>query len=66
MPVISEAKMSRFLPTPGWKNYHHYLVEHPGEAKKMGANARKAVLEKYNWEAESKKLLDLYGQVISD
>ena len=26
----------------------------------------KAVMEKYNWEAESKKLLDLYGQVISD
>lgn len=43
-----------------------YLLEHPDEARKMGENGRKAVLEKYNWEAESKKLLDLYAQVISD
>lgn len=37
-----------------------YLLEHPDEAKKMGENGRKAVLEKYNWEAESQKLLELY------
>jgi len=37
-----------------------YLIEHPEEAKKMGENGRKAVLEKYNWENESKKLLDVY------
>lgn len=43
-----------------------YLLEHPEEARKMGENGRKAVVEKYNWETESKKLLDLYAQVISD
>jgi len=37
-----------------------YLIEHPEEAKKMGENGRKAVLEKYNWENESKKLLKIY------
>lgn len=37
-----------------------YLLEHPEEAKKMGENGRKAVLGKYNWENESKKLLAVY------
>jgi glycosyltransferase involved in cell wall biosynthesis len=37
-----------------------YLIEHPEEARKMGKNGRKAVKEKYNWEAESQKLIELY------
>ena len=37
-----------------------YLIEHPEEAKKIGENGRKAVLEKYNWENESKKLVEVY------
>jgi len=37
-----------------------YLIEHPDEARKMGENGRKAVLEKYNWQNEEKKLLKLY------
>jgi len=37
-----------------------YILEHPDEARKMGENGKKAVLEKYNWETESKKLLNLY------
>ena len=37
-----------------------YLIEHPNEAKKMGENGRKAVLEKYNWDIEAKKLLEVY------
>jgi len=40
-----------------------YLIEHPNEAKKMGENGRKAVLEKYNWENESKKLLKIYEKL---
>jgi len=40
-----------------------YLIEHPDEAKKMGENGRKAVLEKYNWESESKKLLKIYEKL---
>ena len=40
-----------------------YLIEHPDEAKKMGENGRKAVLEKYNWENESKKLLNIYEEL---
>ena len=37
-----------------------YLIEHPGKAKEMGENGRRAVLEKYNWAKESKKLLAVY------
>lgn len=37
-----------------------YLIEHPGKAKEMGQNGRRAVLERYNWDKESKKLLSIY------
>ncbi len=40
-----------------------YLIEHPNEAKQMGENGRKAVIEKYNWENESRKLIALYGKL---
>lgn len=40
-----------------------YLIGHPGEAKRMGENGKKAVLEKYNWENESKKLLKIYEKL---
>ena len=38
-----------------------FLKENPKEAKTMGDNGRKAVLEKYNWKSEEKKLIDLYN-----
>jgi len=41
-----------------------YLMEHSEKARKMGDNGRKAVLEKYNWENEGKKLLDLYKHLL--
>jgi len=43
-----------------------YLIEHPGEARKMGKNGRKVVLEKYNWENERKKLLALYEDLLKE
>lgn len=30
----------------------------------MGENGKKAVLEKYNWENESKKLLKIYKKIL--
>jgi glycosyltransferase involved in cell wall biosynthesis len=41
-----------------------YLIEHPEELRQMGANGRKAVEEKYNWDIESKKMLKLYNTLI--
>jgi glycosyltransferase involved in cell wall biosynthesis len=41
-----------------------HLIEHPREARQMGENGRRAVLEKYNWETESQKLLQIYDAVL--
>lgn len=39
-----------------------WIVEHPEEARVMGENGRRAVLERYNWLAEERKLFDFYAQ----
>ena len=41
-----------------------WLLEHPNEAREMGRRGRKAVLEKYNWDKESEKLLGLYQKLL--
>ena len=41
-----------------------YLIEHPDIAKNMGENGKRAVLDKYNWENESKILLELYKELL--
>lgn len=41
-----------------------YLLGHPEEAKQMGANGRKAVVEEFNWGVEEKKLLALYQDIL--
>ena len=41
-----------------------WLISHPDEAEKMGRRGRKLVEERYNWEAEAKKLLKLYEEVL--
>ena len=37
-----------------------YIIDNPKEAKQMGSNGKKAVLEKYNWDIEEKKLYNTY------
>ncbi|WHX26171.1 glycosyltransferase family 4 protein [Virgibacillus halodenitrificans] len=41
-------------------NAIQWIFDNPEEAVNMGKNGRKAVEEKYNWEAESVKLINLY------
>ncbi len=41
-----------------------YLLEQSDEARKMGENGRKAVVEKYNWETESRKLIAVYEDLL--
>lgn len=43
-----------------------YLMDHPELRRKMGENGRRMVVEKYNWESESKKLLDLYFKLLNE
>jgi len=40
-----------------------FFVANPAEATRMGANGRKAVLEKYNWDNEQAELIALYEGV---
>lgn len=42
-----------------------WMLDHPEEAAEMGKRGRKLILEKYNWEAESKRLIDLYLKLTS-
>ena len=41
----------------------NYILNNPKEAKKMGENGRKMVIEKYNWDIEKKKLIGLYQEL---
>jgi len=42
-----------------------YLAKHDEEAKIMGENGKKAVMERYNWGREEKKLLKIYEELVS-
>lgn len=41
-----------------------YLLRNPELRRRMGENGRRAFLEKYNWKTESKKLLDVYSELL--
>lgn len=41
-----------------------YLIIHPQEARRMGENGRRAVIEKYNWQQEVQNLLRLYEELL--
>ncbi len=40
-----------------------YLSENPQEAQRLGQNGRQAAHERYNWDVEAEKLLDLYREI---
>lgn len=40
------------------------LLDDPLEAEAMGSNGRKAVLEKFNWDTEESRLVELYGRLL--
>jgi glycosyltransferase involved in cell wall biosynthesis len=42
-----------------------YLVTHPDEARHMGKNGRRAVMERYNWSMEERKLMAFYERVLN-
>lgn len=43
----------------------NYIIKNPEEAKQMGQNGKKAVLDKYNWGVEEQKLYRVYEELIS-
>lgn len=42
-----------------------FIITHPEEARIMGENGHRAVIEKYNWEKEGEKLLNLYMELLN-
>ena len=40
-----------------------YILTHPNQAEEMGKNARRAIVEKYNWPKEELKLFRIYNEV---
>ncbi|MFN3791830.1 glycosyltransferase [Massilia sp.] len=42
-----------------------HLASHPRQAREMGANGRRAVLDRYNWENEEAKLIAFYADLLS-
>ncbi len=42
-----------------------HLASNPRLAREMGANGRRAVLERYNWENEADKLIAFYADLLS-
>lgn len=41
-----------------------WIIAYADEARRMGENGRRAVAEEYNWENESKKLLEVYERIL--
>ena len=41
-----------------------WIIAHPKKSAKMGESGRNAIKEKYNWEGESKKMLEFYDSLL--
>jgi glycosyltransferase involved in cell wall biosynthesis len=41
----------------------NFIIDHPKEAEMMGKNGKEAVLKRYNWQVEEKKLLSYYEEL---
>ncbi|MDH4439601.1 MAG: glycosyltransferase [Rhizobium sp.] len=41
-----------------------WIIDHPAEAAEMGRRGRKAIEQRYNWEAESESLIALYRNLL--
>ncbi len=42
-----------------------FLLDNPDKAKELGDKGKQLTQEKYNWEVEQKKLLDIYEKVLN-
>jgi glycosyltransferase involved in cell wall biosynthesis len=42
-----------------------YLLEHPAAAQEMGSQARKTIMEQFDWRIIVKKVLAVYDEVLN-
>lgn len=47
------------------ENAINFFIKNPTIAREKGLNGRKAVEQKYNWSTQEKKLLSVYGKLLS-
>ncbi|MDL0088300.1 glycosyltransferase family 4 protein [Campylobacter gastrosuis] len=47
-------------------NAINFIIQNPEEAEKMAQNGKMAVLEKYNWDIEEKKLFQIYDKLAGE
>jgi glycosyltransferase involved in cell wall biosynthesis len=62
-PVIKEEKCGLLVDTNRPEQIAQaldFFCENPAQAKEMGLRGRKAIVQRYNWEAEEDKLIDVY------
>jgi len=43
-----------------------WLLDHPKDAESMGKRGQEAVFERYNWDTEAQKLLDVYKGLVKE
>lgn len=67
-PIVKDAECGLLMDPSDPKDIAasiNFLFENPAEAEAMGENARRAISEEYNWEAEGKKLVQMYADLCS-
>lgn len=66
--IINETKAGLIFRTEDKKDLTEkitWMHDHPEDIKEMGKNGRKAVLKRYNWNIEGKKLVRLYNSLFN-
>lgn len=67
--IIDEYKCGIYVNPHNEEELYHaikYLMEDFAAASEMGDNARRAIIEKYNWSTQESLLLDIYAKIGSE
>lgn len=67
-PFIGRDQCGILVPPQDYSGYAEAIIrllQDPGLRREMGREGRRRVEQEYNWEQESRKLLDLYSEVLS-
>ena len=68
-PVVREEKCGLLMNTAQPEEIAQaldWLCDNPSLAREMGQRGRQAVISKYNWENEEKKLLNIYEKILAE
>jgi glycosyltransferase involved in cell wall biosynthesis len=66
--IIERCKCGILVDPSRLENYIsaiQYLINHPNEAKTMGQNGKRAVLNEFSWKKQGEKLLSIYEELLN-